>query len=697
LLHNSLWRDTRHAVLRLARDWPFALAAALILAVGIGANTAVFSVVNAGLFRPQSFAQTDRLVNIYQNGEKRVPGGVSFPAYLDIAQQSDIFTAVAAGFAGVEARYQAPDRLRPAVVEFTTSSYLATLGLAPARGRWFNAQEDGSAAAPVAVIGYRTWRDRYGADPGILGRLVRINGSQVTIVGIAPEALHNSTTAAIFTEFWLPMSGIAPLAGNVARSDLFNNRDTRSFQVKARLRDGVTLEQSQAAIDVLAARFKADHPDSDPGQGMTVLRAKDVRFSPPVDAMVAPAALVLLAIVGLVLAIACSNLATLMLVRGTSRAQEISVRLALGATRWQVVRHLLVESLLLATVGAAGGWLLADWGVRLMSTVETGFSIDIGLDYRVLGYAVALSLITGIGSGLAPAMVSTRVGLAPALREQNGTSSSRGWFTLKNALIVAQVTASFLLLMATGFGVRTIANATRQDLGYAIDGLAILETDTHSAGYNEVQARALMNDLVRRIETIPGVEAVLATNGTPPGEDFNRRLILDGYQPLPGEEDMEISGGWAPPGFFEILRIPVLYGRTFDANDRPGTPEVTVINETMARRYFGSPNAVGRRLRYGTLVGGAVSGQVEVVGVVADTREADDFEGVHPSFYLSVVQAGNVPTTVVARTSLDDGELAGRMQAELRKLDAALPVLNSGTMRHFNDRGLTPWRVGGSY
>jgi predicted permease len=382
--------------------------------------------VNAALFRPQSFRETDRLVNVYQNaGGRRVPTAVSFPAYRDIARQTDVFTAVAAVLSS-EARYQAPDRVRSAIVEFATSRFLSTLDLQPARGRWFTPPEDGSAAAPVAVLGYRTWNQRYGSDPAILGQTIRFNGSPVTVDGIAPESLHNSTTSGVFTDFWLSVSALAPLSRSAQPSGFLERRDDPSFQVKARLRDGVTLLQAQAAMDVLAARLKQDYPDADPGQGMTVLRARDVRFRPQIDALLAPAAAVLLGIVGLVLAIACSNLATLLLVRGSSRAREISVRLALGATRRQLVRHLLAESMLLAAAGAAGGWVLAAWGLRLLSTLDLGIGIELGLDYRVLGYAMALSFLTGAGSGLAPALASTKVGLALALRDHSGRRPSGG-------------------------------------------------------------------------------------------------------------------------------------------------------------------------------------------------------------------------------------------------------------------------------
>jgi putative ABC transport system permease protein len=687
-----LVRDFRHALRRLTRDWPFAAAAVLILAVGIGSNTAIFTVINAALLRPQSFPQSERLVNIYQNtGEQRVPTGVSFAAFRDIAQQATVFDSTSAILSSGESVYQTPDGgVHPGIIEFTTSRFLRTLDLRPARGRWFNEQEDGTAAGPVAVIGYRTWTDEFHSDPDILGKTVRFGRANATIVGIAPRELRNSQSPAVFTNFWLSISSLAPVNG--AAADLLERRENPIFLAKARLRDGVSLSQAQAAMDVLATRLKADHADTDPGKGITVLRSRDVRFGPQLDRILAPAALALLAIVGLSLAIACSNLATMLLVRGSARAKEIAVRLALGATRWQLVRSLLSESVILATLGAGGGWAIASAAFRLLLA---NFPIDVSLDYRVLLYVTVLALITGVGSGLAPALASTKTGLASGLRDQTGASNStRGWLTLKNVLIVGQVVASFLLLIVTGFGVRFVAAAAQQDPGFQVAGVAMLQTDTRFTGSDRAREQVLMQEFVRRVEAIPGVESVFATNGFPPGDFSDARIQLDGTQPLSGDQGITTLVGWATAGTFETLRVPVLFGRTFTTDDRPDTSRVAIVNETMARAIFGGTNAVGKHFRYAESRQASFTGTAEVVGVVGDTRETDNIGFVQPLFYLSSVQAGNVPSMVMARTSLDPSQLAQRMREELRSLNPSLPVVIASSMQSFRDEGLAPWNNG---
>ncbi len=688
----NLVSDLLHALRRLRHDWLFASAAVLILAVGIGSNTAVFSIVNMVLFRPQSYPEPETLVNVYQNtGEQRTPTGASFAAYRDIAGETGVFSDVAAVLSAGETAFQTPQgRMGISLSEYTTSNFLRVLNLTPYRGRWFTPEEDTVVAPPVAVVGYRAWTELYNADPEILGKTVRFGRTSATIVGIAPRELHNSATSGVFTTFWLSISAIAPINGG--KPEDLNRRDNPIFLVKAHMREGAELPQAQAAMNTLAARLKLDFPDEDPGQGMTVLRARNVRFSPRLNALLTPAAMAILAIVGLVLAIACSNLATLLLVRGSVRAKEMSVRLALGATRWQLVRHLLSESILLSVLGAIGGWILTLSGLRLLASVNTGLPVDIGVDYRVLAYTLLLTMVTGIGSGLAPALASTKYSLAPGLREHGSShSSARGRFTLKNLLIVGQVAASFLLLIVTSFGVRLLANAGRSNPGFQVDGVAILDISGRNFEDDRARGMTFMQDLARRVQSLPGVESVFVTKGVPPSNSFDVALRLTDEQTASNQNGLEAYGGWATVGFFETLRIPVLQGRAFTADDRPDTPRVAVINQNMARRYFGGASAVGKRFHYVESQRNSMSGDVEIVGIVGDVSDADTFGSVQPQFYLSTEQAGNVPTTMVARTSLDAKQLSRQMESELRKIDPGIPALTANSMQGYREDALRPW------
>ena len=456
----------------------------LILGLGIGANTAIFSLINATLFRQQSFADPGRLVDIYQNASNA--GGIdgnSYPAYLDMAAYTDVFASTTAVFVPLGVNYLDEGALRPAVAEHTTATYLSVLGLRPSLGRWFDAAEDTPGAAVVAVVGHQAWTRKFRADPSVIGRTIRIEGVPVTIVGVGPAGHRGTINIGIVTDFWLPISSL-PALGAPPRA-LERRPEEAAFFVKARLRDGVTVAQAQAAMGILGTRLASEYPKEDPGKGIAVFASSDVRIHPQMDGLMAAVASLLLVVVGLVLAIACSNLATLLLVRGAARAKEVSVRLALGATRGQLVRHLLTESLLLSAAGGITGCLLAWWGIRSLSALDLPIVVDLSLDYRVLIFAVAISLVTGVAFGLAPALKATRIELVPTLRGEGATRSpEHRWLTLKNALVVFQVAVSVVLLGGTSIFLQMLSAAQTGRVSFAIDGVAMLETDARYAGYS---------------------------------------------------------------------------------------------------------------------------------------------------------------------------------------------------------------------
>jgi predicted permease len=677
-------RDTRYGIRRLMRDWRFTAAAVLILGLAIGANTAIFSVVNAVLFRDQAIADPDRLVNIYQNDPAGRPLVVSsYAAYTEIAGYTDIFAATTAASIPNPVRYLHDGAVRDAVVEYATATYLDVLGLRPSLGRWFDGTEERRGAAPVAVIGHQTWTRVFRADPSIVGRVIRIEGVPVTIVGIGPAHHRGTIDIGLGTDFWLPITALPAVVEVPALRDaptIF-----APLLVKARLRDGVTTAQARAAMDVLGRRLAAENPDQFRntgefalGPGITVVASTDVRVHPQADTAAMALASLVLVIVGLVLAIACSNLATLLLVRGAARAKEVSVRLAMGARRHQLVRHLLTESLLLSLAGGVAGCILAWWGMQALQRIDLPLRVDLAVDYRVLAFAIALSLVTGVAFGLVPALKATRVDLLQALRDEGLQPIDHRRLTLKNALIVVQVAVSVLLLGGTSIFLQMAAAARAHRAGYAVDGVAMLETDSRFAGYSETQARTLYEELLRRIEAVPGVEAAALLRGLPMAPS-GVPIVVDGAADDTRAEGEAVTIA-AGPGFFDTLRIPLLYGRVFDTRDRADTPRVAVITDRMARQYFGAENAVGRRFRLATEPGF----WREVIGVVRDTGtgnfDDDVLDPIAPPFYSSYTQSGALPTTVIARTSGDAAALVGAMQRELRSVDATLPVMTAMTM-----------------
>ena len=684
---DALARDTRHALRRLAHDWRFTTAAVLILGLTSGANTAIFSIVNAVLFRRQAFPAANRLVNIYQNDRAGRPLVVTtYAAYLEIAQYTDVFAAAMASSIPNPARYLHDGAVRDGVVEFSTATYLDVLGLRPSLGRWFDEREEQAAAPPVAVIGHQTWTRVFRADPSIVGRVIRIEGVPVTIVGVGPANHRGTIDVGLGTDFWLPIPALPAVLANMFA--ISPRRDastiTAPLLVKARLRDGVTLPQAKAAMDVLSDRLAVEYPDLfrregelQLGKGITVVPSTTVRVHPQADAPLMALASLVLVIGGLVLAISTSNLATMLLVRGAARAKEISVRLAMGAGRRQLVGQLLTESLLLSLAGGIAGCFLAWWSIQALQRVDLPVSVDFTLDYRVLAFALALSVVTGVAFGLAPALKATRVDLLSTLRDAGLPPIDHRRLSLKNALIVSQVTVSVLMLGATSIFLQQVAAAKALRVGYAVDGVAMLETDLRFAGYSDGRARTVFAELLNRIAAIPGVESAAVLRGLPMAANTVAVVIDTARQTGSSVEAVVLAAG---PGFFDTLHIPLMYGRGFDTRDRADTPRVAVITDRMARQYFGTVNAVGRRFRLVT----DADVWTEVVGVVRDTGtgnlDDDVLDPIAPPFYTSYTQTAALPTTVVAGTRGDAAALVAAMQRELRTVDPMLPVMTAKTM-----------------
>jgi predicted permease len=421
---------------------------------------------------------------------------------------------------------------------------------------------------------------------------------------------------------------------------------------------------------------------------------------PQIDMLLTPAATLLLLLAGLVLVIACSNLATLLLVRGSARAREVAVRLALGATRGQLVRHLLAENLVLALAGGGVGCLLAYWLLDLVALAGLPLVTDLVLDYRVLGFALLLSLATGVGTGLVPARGAARVDVVPELKNGTGTPLSlhRRWRTPRNAVGVGQMAAAVVLLVAGGMVLQALFGAQRVNLGYDVDNVAVIETDAAWAGYDTATAPAVYEAVRARIAALPGVESATLAASSPFDGVGSRILEIPGYA-TPDASPASARLNWAGPRLFETLGIPVVEGRTFSAFDGPDARSVVMVNQSMARRYFGGATAVGRRFRIASAPGpdiDASSGlDVEVIGVVADTRQTA-LEALQPTVYLSFVQDEADASIVMARTAGPPAALLQPMREALQAVDPELPMLSASTLRQQADATLNVPRATGA-
>jgi predicted permease len=591
-----LWQDLRFGVRMLRKNPGFSLIAILSLALGIGANTAIFSLVNTVLLRPLPVAQPERLVEITSQN-KGASFGFSYPYYRDFRDKNEVmegmlayrFTPMSLSQSGNN------ERLWGYLV---SGNYFDLLGVRAFRGRMFTQAEDRVPGAhPVTVVSYRSWQSRFGGDPNLVGKTITINNHGFTVIGIAPPEFNG--TVLIFTpEIYVPLMMAKQIEPG---SNWLERRNNNVLFVQGRLKPNVTRAQAKAAFDALAVQFGREYPGyeqtrfsmSPPGLIMPMLRNGTLGFAG-----------VLLAIVGLVLLIACTNLANLLLARASRRRKEFAVRLSLGASRWRLIQQLLTESTMLAMAGGVLGLLLGGWLVTLVKTfkppVDFALTIDLQMDWRVLLFSFIVSLFTGVLFGLLPALQATKPDLASALKDET-VAGNPGRAPLRNGLVVTQVALSLVLLAGAGLVVRSLQQVYMVGPGFDVEHVVMASVDLNLQGYDD-QARGLQfyKQLIARIETLPGVQSASFTGILPLNLDRNSSLIYAEGQPFTRRADLpEIQQTAVWTRYFETMGIPLVQGRDFLLQDENEQTRVVIVNESLARRFWLGQNAVGKRLSQG--------------------------------------------------------------------------------------------------
>ncbi len=666
---HALIQDLKFSVRRLSRAPVFALSSIAILAIGIGLNVAVFGLVDAMMLRPAPFADPETLVHLYQDSDSGTPGWTAYPAYLDIAEMAETFSGVAATTSAT-ASWETADGPQDVAVDFATASYFPVLGLAPSRGRWFGAEHDRVGAEMAAVVTDKAWRTRFGADPAVVGRTIRLNNQLVTVIGVGPPDF-NGEAGTVSTDFWLSISSVA--IGGPFRVANLERRQDHWYGVKARLEPGVGVERARSELQRLAARHGEQFPEIDRGRDITLLTHDQVRVHPQIDGALSAAGVGLFVVAGIVLLLACSNLANLLLVRGLARAPELAIREALGGDRARIGRPLLVEALVLSVLGGAAGLVAAAWLQQIVSGIPLppyNAPLDVRFDYRMVTFSVFAALATGFLFGLLPSRRSVKVGTAAALRGAGRVQSAgRGTSVLRGTLVATQVALSVVLVVATGLLARSFVNAERVDPGVDAERVALIGTNLLQGGVAQEEAAVVAGQILERIAALPGVESAALTTRLPLSNTVSSSTIVEGYTLPSGANAIEFPVAAVSRAYFETMGIPLLAGRNFTTDDRPGSPAVAIVNETAARLFFGG-DAVGRRLR----------GQDdpdawrEVVGVVADSKVIELQEQPTPLLYWSTEQIGAGAFFVVVRTPGDPASLLGALPRALRDVRPGLPV-----------------------
>jgi predicted permease len=693
----ALLYDLRHAARVLAKSPGFTAVAVLSVALGIGANATIFSFLNAIFLRPLPVEDPGHVAFVFTSDfSGPLYGGSSYPDYLDFRTKTDAFAGLAA-YTVAPMSLAEGSRTDRVFGELVTANYFAVAGLQASRGRTFHPVEDERPdAAPAIVLGDGFWRRRFGGDAAVVGKAVTLNGHPFTVVGIAPPGFTGMMRG-LAVDLWVPMT----MAGAIPSSDKLDSRGSRWLFLLGRLKPGMTAETAQAQLAVLAGQLQQAYPDNwtdvkKKRRVATVVPESQARFFPEARGAVLGFLALLLSVVGLVLLMACTNVASLMLARATARRREIAVRLSLGASRGRIVRQLLTESLVLSLLAAAIGIMAALWATDLFMAlrppVPLPVALDLHLDLRVLGFTLLLSLVTALIFGLAPALQASRAELLPALKDGSaaGTHGASNW-SPRRLLVAAQMAMSLVLLIGAGLFLQSLANAHRIDLGFERTNLLLLSLDLRLNGYDEARGQRLYEQLLERANALPGVRSASLATEVPLGLGGRRRgITIEGYEAQSGE-DLGVHTSTVGPDYFRTMGIPLVRGRDFTAADRAGAPGVVVVNEAFVRRYWPDQDAIGKRVTQGNRNGTPA----QVVGVVKDGKYVTLGEDPTPFFYVPFLQRYESDATLHVRTTGDPRALAEAMRREVRALDPSLPVFDVKTMTDHLGISLLPARLAG--
>lgn len=663
-------QDVRYGLRMIAKAPGFTVLALLALALGICANTTIFSFINGLVLRPLTgVEEPERLVAVYTSDySSGLYGGSSYPDYLDFRNQADAFDDLAAhqqeslNLTGEGAEAQ---RVRGAYV---TANYFAVLGVNARLGRTLQSSEDTQIASPAVVISDEYWQRVFNSDPNTVGRTIKLNGRSYTIVGVTDPVFRGLRLGSP-TELYLAM----PAHPSFSEAE----RGSRGIEIVGRLKPGVTLAQAQTQLTTIAARLAQAYPETNlgtidrPNEPKPITAVQEGRLHPEGKAAVWRISVLLFGVVGLVLLIACANVANLLLARASVRRREIAVRLAVGASRVRLVRQLLTESVLLALMGGALGLLLTQWTARALPAFfpanELG-GLDLSLDWRVLVFTLGVSMLTGLVFGLAPALQTTRPDLVSSLKDEALGSSNQRFrrIGLRDVLVISQLALSLVLLISAALFVRSLRYAVNFDPGFAAQNLITASTHTSGAKLNRQQGQAFHQQMLERVSNVPGVSAATFSAIVPiTGGGQRRIIVLEGYQPQPNE-DMELNTNVVGPGYFRTMKIPIVRGRDFGPEDRLEGQKVVIINEELAHRYFNG-DALGKRVR--------VEGEFRpIVGIARTAKYRNLREEPLPFIYLPLAQEHQPDMTLIVRTAGDPGAMLGTLRNEMHAVDKAVPI-----------------------
>jgi len=699
-LEDEMFQDLRFGVRMLLKNPGFTVAAALCLALGIGANTAIFSLVNALLLRSLPVPQPAELVTISRGDGLGEP--LSYPDFVALRERNEVLSGLAAAHFA-EVSFGNGSRSEMLRGELVSSDYFDVLRVKTVLGRGFLPEEERS-AQPVVILSHGLWQSRFGGDPQIVGQTITLHRRRYTVIGVAPAGF-NGMTEMFRTDLWLPLR-MLPQARPMLLESLSNRHD-QLFAAIGRLQSGVTLTQAQAALETINQRLELAEPAPaerrrDPNEDRSLKLATPQGIGLPHFRRRAQQATALLfVVVGIVLLIACANVANLLLARAAVRRKEIALRLALGASRFRLVRQLLTESVLLGMLGAGGGLLLAFWINRALMALKPplpesfGFRMNLHLDAVVLGFTLLLSLVVSLLFGLMPALAASKPDVMRALKDEMGVQSRRGSFrrlNWRNALIVAQLAVSLVLLIAAGLFTRSLQQMQKVDPGFQTENRLALSFNLDQEGYDEARGREFAGRLLERVRALPGAQSAALANYLPLGfTALTEPVTLDGRALSPDTRPPMAGAQLVGLDYFRAIGTPLVRGRDFMPQDAATAPAVVIINETLARRFFPHEDPIGKRLRIGNPESNPQPR--EIIGVVKDTVVRAIGEEPRAITYRPLAQQHSQWLTMVVHTAGNPKALLTAVRREAQALDENLPAQEIKTVDEIVAFAFWPMRM----
>jgi putative ABC transport system permease protein len=687
-------QDVGYSVRSLLKTPGFTAVAVIVLALGIGANTAIFTVVNSVLLRPLPYPDSDRIVMLWETNPRFQIGIDTLPVthgnFMDWREQNSVFEYVCALGAG---RWDftgsgEPERISGATV---SSNFFRLMGIEPRLGRGFRDDEDDPGASKVVVISYALWQQRFASEPDVIGESVTLDGESYEVIGVAPEGFHFPRAkdlpffvgVARQTDLWRPMT----------LGDDFVNKSRANHQlsVMAKLKPGLTRERAQSEMTAIAQRLEQSYPDSNQGIGVKVVALND-----QVVGNVGSALWMLMGSVGLVLLIACANVANLLLARSAARQREIAIRTALGASRGRIVRQLLTEAMLLAMTAAAGGSLLSFWGIKAMVSLGREAlprAYEISTDIRVLAFTIAIALLTSVVFGLTPALQVSKIDLSESLKEgSRGLTGGRASNRIRSALVIAEVALSLVLLIGAGLMIKSLAGLLKVDPGFKPDDTVTMNIALLGSKYpSPARQIAFFQEVTQRVRELPGVQSVGLISSAPlSGGVYAGGFSIEGRDATPDVENLVADRRMISPDYFSTLEIPILKGRGVTDQDDKNSPGVVIVSESWARRFLSNEDPLDKRIK----LGGRDSTRpwLSIVGVAGDVRDTALESEAKPCLYIPYPQFPSSGMTLVVRGAVDPKPLIPAIRDEVWEVDKDQPVTDIQTMEQSVADSVSPRR-----